>query len=61
MRAGKLGIEKMFFFRVHIQRDDPPVSQAQCGFQALGKALLNLGLDLHTINDDINIVLLSLF
>ena len=58
--AGELVGIQVFLAAVHFQRNGAAIGQAQRGLEALGQTLLDLGLDLHAVDDDVDGVLLGL-
>ncbi len=49
----------MLFAAIHFQCDRASVRETQCGLEAFGQALLDIGLDLYTVDHDIDRVFLG--
>ncbi len=60
-RAGVAAGEDLLALVVHVQRQGAAFGKLQGGFEALGQALLALGPDAQAVDDDVDVVLLSLF
>lgn len=60
-RAGELVGKNLFLTGIHINCQCTAFSQTQGRFEALGQTLLDVRVDLHTVNNDVDRMFFVLF